>query len=177
MWERLAVENYRNAVTQMHLPYTPEEKSRVVTQCRLADRQGITGGTCSPMFHTFLCYVRKETHPVSSDVKCNWRTAFWDVATYGFILSRRFGGTCRLHFQSRGYKSSEEFLLPWRWRRQVPPKRRFIINPHCVTSQKSPFFIVTAVRTSNQLQLYNFRSGDATAPKRQASIQVLVFIG
>jgi hypothetical protein len=25
------------------------------------------------------------------------------------------------------------FLLPWRWKRHVPPTRRFIISPHCVT--------------------------------------------
>jgi hypothetical protein len=29
----------------------------------------------------------------------------------------------------------------------VPPKRRFLQDPHGVTSQKTAFFIVTAVRT------------------------------
>jgi hypothetical protein len=29
------------------------------------------------------------------------------------------------------------------------PKRRFLQEPHGVTSQKMPFFIVTAVKTSN----------------------------
>jgi hypothetical protein len=41
-------------------------------------------------------------------------------------------------------------FLPWRWRRYVPPKRRF--NPldlHSAASQKTAFFIVTAVKTSN----------------------------
>jgi hypothetical protein len=34
------------------------------------------------------------------------------------------------------------FLSPWwRWR-QVPPKRRFLQEPHGVTTQKTPFFIV-----------------------------------
>jgi hypothetical protein len=33
--------------------------------------------------------------------------------------------------------------------RQVPPKRRFLQEPHGVTTQKTPFFIVTAVKTSN----------------------------
>jgi hypothetical protein len=32
---------------------------------------------------------------------------------------------------------------------QVPSKRRFLQEPHGVTSQKTPFFIVTAVKTSN----------------------------
>jgi hypothetical protein len=41
------------------------------------------------------------------------------------------------------------FLSPW-WRRlQVPPKRRFLQEPHGITTQKTPFFIVTAVKTSN----------------------------
>jgi hypothetical protein len=30
-----------------------------------------------------------------------------------------------------------------------PPKRRVLQQPHGVTSQKTPFFIVTAVKTSN----------------------------
>jgi hypothetical protein len=32
---------------------------------------------------------------------------------------------------------------------QVPPKRRFLQEPHGVTTQKTPFFVVTAVKTSN----------------------------
>jgi hypothetical protein len=35
------------------------------------------------------------------------------------------------------------------WRREVPPKRRFLEKPHCVTPQKTAFFIVTAVKTSD----------------------------
>jgi hypothetical protein len=31
----------------------------------------------------------------------------------------------------------------------LAPKRRFLQEPHCVTSQKTTFFIVTAVKTSN----------------------------
>jgi hypothetical protein len=41
------------------------------------------------------------------------------------------------------------FLSPW-WRKHyVPPKRRFLQEPHGVTSQRTAFFIVTAVNTSN----------------------------
>jgi hypothetical protein len=32
---------------------------------------------------------------------------------------------------------------------EVPPKRRDLLEPHGLTSQKTPFFIVTAVKTSN----------------------------
>jgi hypothetical protein len=34
----------------------------------------------------------------------------------------------------------------------VPPKHRFLQEPHRVTSQKTPFFIVTAVKISNLTQ-------------------------
>jgi hypothetical protein len=40
-------------------------------------------------------------------------------------------------------------ILPCRWRRYVPPKRRFTQDLHGVTSLKTAFFIVTAVKTSN----------------------------
>jgi hypothetical protein len=33
------------------------------------------------------------------------------------------------------------------------PKRRFLQEPHGVTTQKTPFFIVTAVKTSNLINL------------------------
>jgi hypothetical protein len=47
------------------------------------------------------------------------------------------------------------FLSSW-WRRLwVPPKRRFLQEPHGVTSQKTPFFIVTAMKTSNLTQIHN----------------------
>jgi hypothetical protein len=41
-------------------------------------------------------------------------------------------------------------FLPWRWRRYDPPKSRFN-RPHLhgATPQKTTFFIVTAVKTSN----------------------------
>jgi hypothetical protein len=35
------------------------------------------------------------------------------------------------------------------WALGSSPKRRFLQEPHGVTSQKTPFFIVTAVKTSN----------------------------
>jgi hypothetical protein len=39
------------------------------------------------------------------------------------------------------------FLSPWWRRRQVPPKRRFLQEPHCVTTQKTPFFTVLILST------------------------------
>jgi hypothetical protein len=57
---------------------------------------------------------------------------FWVVTPCGSCKNRRFGGTWRLLHQ--GEKN---------------PKRRFLQEPHGVTTQKTPFFIVTAVKTSN----------------------------
>jgi hypothetical protein len=53
----------------------------------------------------------------------------------GLIINRRFRETCLLHLQSR------------RW--YLPLKCRFITNPHDATSQKTVFFIVTAVTNEN----------------------------
>jgi hypothetical protein len=41
----------------------------------------------------------------------------------------------------------------------VPPKRRFSQEPHGVTTQKTPFFIVTAVKTSNLTKITKFKFG------------------
>jgi hypothetical protein len=76
------------------------------------------------------------------------KAVFWDVAPCRYGLNRRFGGTYRLHLQGRR-EIIRKSLLPWRWRRYVPPKRR--LRPYLLgaTSQKTAFFIVTAVKTSN----------------------------
>jgi hypothetical protein len=43
---------------------------------------------------------------------------------------------------------AHRLLSSWWWRPYVLPKRRFLQEPHGVTSQKTPFFIVTTVKTS-----------------------------
>jgi hypothetical protein len=40
-------------------------------------------------------------------------------------------------------------FLPWWWIWYVLPKRRFLQEPHCVTSHNTAFFVVTAAKTSN----------------------------
>jgi hypothetical protein len=40
-------------------------------------------------------------------------------------------------------------FIPRRWRRYVPSKRRFTQDLHGATSQKTAFFVVTAVKASN----------------------------
>jgi hypothetical protein len=44
---------------------------------------------------------------------------------------------------------SSPILVTLMMRRYVPPKRRFLQEPHRVIFQKAAFFIVTAVETSN----------------------------
>jgi hypothetical protein len=66
---------------------------------------------------------------------------FWVVTPCGSCKNHRFGGTWRLLHQGDKNRCTR--------RRQFPPKRRFLQEPHGVTTQKTPFFIVTAVKTSN----------------------------
>jgi hypothetical protein len=47
-------------------------------------------------------------------------------------------------------------FLPWRWRRYVLPKRRFIQDLHGATPQKTAFFIVTALKTTNSTNILSF---------------------
>jgi hypothetical protein len=95
---------------------------------------------------------------------------FWDMTSCSVLSgTRRFGGTYRLHLQGRRIvqRFAELFydpeglplacsllcwtiLLPWRWKRYVPPKRRVPLNTlHGVISQKKILFKTTAVKTSN----------------------------
>jgi hypothetical protein len=46
-------------------------------------------------------------------------------------------------------------FLPLRWWRYIPPKRRFTLDLHGATSQKTVFFIPTAVKMSNLTCLYH----------------------
>jgi hypothetical protein len=69
-------------------------------------------------------------------------TSYWRALHFVFLRSlRRL--LVRLTFLV------QRFLSPWWWRSKVPPKRRFLQEAHGVTSQKTAFFIVTAVKTSN----------------------------
>jgi hypothetical protein len=59
---------------------------------------------------------------------------------------------CWRWFPARGF-----FFLPWRWSRYVPPKRLLTQDLHSATSQKTIFFIVTAVKTSNLTHMCTFK--------------------
>jgi hypothetical protein len=78
----------------------------------------------------------------------------WDVAPCRYCVNRRFRGTYRLHLQGRKIREPgtscshlhklvprSRIFLPWRWRRYVPPKRRFTQYIHDATSQSTAFCI------------------------------------
>jgi hypothetical protein len=53
---------------------------------------------------------------------------------------------------------SSRIFLFWRWRRYLPPELRFTEDLHGATSQKTAFFIVTAVKISKLTKkLYFYR--------------------
>jgi hypothetical protein len=59
------------------------------------------------------------------------------------------------------------FLSPWWRRRQVPPKRRFLQEPHGVTTQKTPFFGVLIhpqkfLITSKLTSVFHLKVGSMT---------------
>jgi hypothetical protein len=55
----------------------------------------------------------------------------------------------RASVASYGYVRTSPILVTLMREALVPPKRQFLQEPHGVTSQKTPFFKVTAVKTSN----------------------------
>jgi hypothetical protein len=85
---------------------------------------------------------------------------FWDVALCRYSVNRRFGGKYRLNL--RGTKIRERRInlsiylqsaasrnfIPRRWRRYVPPNRRFTKYLHGLTSQKTAFFMIEDIFTS-----------------------------
>jgi hypothetical protein len=87
-------------------------------------------------------------------------TVSWDVTPCSLEIARRFGGTCRLHLQGRRVNEARNqqdqaaswaelcwflawpALRPWRWRRNVPQKRRAVSELHGVTTQETVLFSV-----------------------------------
>jgi hypothetical protein len=84
-------------------------------------------------------------------------------APRGSCKNRRFGGTCRLHHRddknrrARNNITNNYWLLTlfyiadrasslW-WRRYIPPNRRFLQEPLCITSQMLAFFRKENVRS------------------------------
>jgi hypothetical protein len=84
----------------------------------------------SVIYIRILLHLQKSCSSITDT-----RVTIWETADCSHLLT--------LVLRSR-------IFLPWRWRRYVPPKRRFnSLELHGSTSQKTAFFIVTAVKTSN----------------------------
>jgi hypothetical protein len=74
-------------------------------------------------------------------------TVFWDITPCS-PLSVKWHPAYRL--LSRWFLA--RLILPWRWSRYVPPKRRLTMNGlHGVISQKIELFKMTAFKTSDPL--------------------------
>jgi hypothetical protein len=69
---------------------------------------------------------------------------FRDVVPCGSCVNRRFGGTYRLHLQSRKIRERGTSLIRWLQRRgYVHPKRRFAQDLHGATYQRRYYSSVT----------------------------------
>jgi hypothetical protein len=117
------------------LAWTDVSEERIASIFRVEYRRMCRWVTSSYWRNTN--YVRFEVFSAVSIYNSN----LWHVAPHIARVNRCFGGPYRLH------------LLGINLRLYVPPKRRFTQDQHGATSQKTAFFIVTAVKTSN-LQLY-----------------------
>jgi hypothetical protein len=148
---------------------------RNLRELKLLEHKADWSSTCSVevynpgnfYFHSPICLyglvLRHRDRCIHKNVKNMKNAVFWDVAPCRCCVNWRLGGTYLLHLQSRKIRERgtslsrwlqpvprSRIFLSWRWRRYVPPKRRFTQDLHGATSQKTAFFIVTAVKTSNR---------------------------
>jgi hypothetical protein len=100
------------------------------TSSNLAISQSSTHHTPPQPFCYFPCGLHSPSHSVQF-LQC------WLFPT---------GDSVCTHLPTLVLRS--RILLPWRWRRYVPPKRRSTQDLHSATSQKTTFFMVTAVKAS-----------------------------
>jgi hypothetical protein len=99
---------------------------------------------------TYLSNFRRISHTSQGKQRETKNAVFWNMAPCRFktdVSEERLASIYRV--EEITWARKRVFLLPWRWRWHVPPKRRFITNPHSATSQKTVFFIVTTMKTSN----------------------------
>jgi hypothetical protein len=134
----------------------------------------LTGIFCATVVTVclWLCYTLYPAYTEAvSDASICIRANFWDVAPYRYCVNGRFGGTYHLHRQGRRKIRLHLLTLVRSWISSfLPPKRRLTQYLHGPTSQKTAFFIVTAVETSNLTLQYFFnvraclRAGGGGAP-------------
>jgi hypothetical protein len=103
-----------------------------------------TARECYVRFEVFMAVTMKNgvfwdvrrVVLVRTDVSEEPGASFIRVTKIGMSSQRTSVASCSLLFLAH------RFLSPWWRRRQVPPKSRFLQEPHGVTSQKTPFVIV-----------------------------------
>jgi hypothetical protein len=85
------------------------------------------------------------------------KAVFWDVTPCRYCVNQHFGRTYRLHLQGRRKRK--------KIRERGTTSSRLTYYLHGVTSQKTAFFIVTAVKTSNLTFQNGFESKNNTVGK------------
>jgi hypothetical protein len=98
---------------------------------------------------------------VITDVSEELSSSFISVTRIGELVTLAVTSNRRTLRRNTKFTDSSSPL--WR-RRYVPPKRRFLQEPHGVTSQKTSFFTVTAVKASNLTITYTRSSSPSFAP-------------
>jgi hypothetical protein len=58
-------------------------------------------------------------------------SVFWDITPYNPLkLNRRFRGTSLWFLPASCWSLASLILHPWRWRRHVPPKLRWLLTDY-----------------------------------------------
>jgi hypothetical protein len=135
-------------------------------------------GTRSVLNRGWSITVHSKFTIVSVVHTLGYVTLSWKSIVSGTYLCDEFVGSCVLLFSLgptvicnyRALFLVHRFLSPWWRRRWVPPKRRFLQESHGVTSQKTPFFIVTAMKTSNLTWMFLY-SREVANPCHKTTIQ------
>jgi hypothetical protein len=98
-------------------------------------------------------FSRRWLRRMSSGMLCRVTLASTDVSeehSASIVMVTRIGWLRRrLAVTGSRRKLRRNTMSPWWWRSYVIPKRQFLQEPHAITFQKTAFFIVTAVNTSN----------------------------
>jgi hypothetical protein len=84
-------------------------------------------------------------------------TVFWDIASCGSSKNRRFEGTYRLtHEGDKNLRARNKGSSNYKPKHHddgdyVPPKRRLLQEPHCVTYQKTALLALFHVSVTSAL--------------------------
>jgi hypothetical protein len=121
-------------------PQIPLDQTRDWTRVAAVGSQRLTASAMArpQIFYTFHHSAIAPYSTITILLKC------------AIALSKQHIIMYDLSFHSGGYEECRlltlvprsRIFLPWRWRRYVPPKRRFTQDLHGATSQKTAFFLI-----------------------------------